>query len=611
MRKKVPLARSSRFMAVLWIAVAAAGLLWLECADRAPLREARKRQSQHKELRVDHWMAVGFRQAAWVSLVTGLAAVATVRWWGASRFHPGGTDRETRVVSRGVASGDTWFWIGISAAVALGAIYRLPKLKHSFWNDEAFAARTYVWGVKQPQVDGSLLFKPADWKTALFWNEKGNNHVWSSFEARVALKGWQRIVGKGANVFSEAPMRLPAFLWGLGAIAALGVLGRMMGGWLVGILCAVLLALHPWHVRFCEMRGYAAMLFALSCGLIFVLRALDDGRWRWWLGTAAMNLWAMLAFAGCVYFPLITSLLAAGQLWRRRDWTGLGRLVVANSFAAVIFFWCFAPSLPQLAAYLRSGAETGTYQITWGWYKDLWAALAAGVPWSASLVNIETQRIGIALAAVFLFSTLAGLAWMIRTGSRARFVALAFLGTTILTLAHNGLSRAPMVVWYLLPALLGAVMALAFYSGKLTVRSGTLGRLSTFIGAATLVFWIAGTAPIRKALAHTERQPMRQAAHHVSANAPNAITGIIGVSDRQMLLYDPRVTVLKTPAQLASLEAKAGALNKPLIIYLCGVTESKRRVPELVARLQGSDFSHRAAFNGLEEMFSYEIYERK
>ena len=75
-----------------------------------------------------------------------------------------------------------------------------------------------------------------------------------------------------------------------------------------GFLAGLLLAVHPWHVRFSvEMRGYSAMLLALTLGVIFLLLGLRDGRWRWWLASAAMNLWALLAFAGCLYVPVVAN----------------------------------------------------------------------------------------------------------------------------------------------------------------------------------------------------------------------------------------------------------------------------------------------------------------
>ena len=40
-------------------------------------------------------------------------------------------------------------------AMAVSGALRWPRLGHSFWSDEAYAARAYVWGVKVPQPDGT------------------------------------------------------------------------------------------------------------------------------------------------------------------------------------------------------------------------------------------------------------------------------------------------------------------------------------------------------------------------------------------------------------------------------------------------------------------------
>jgi len=47
--------------------------------------------------------------------------------------------------------------------------------------------------------------------------------------------GWQR--------------KLPAVAWGVGTVAALGILVARRAGWTVGLVTAVLLAFAPFHVR--------------------------------------------------------------------------------------------------------------------------------------------------------------------------------------------------------------------------------------------------------------------------------------------------------------------------------------------------------------------------
>ena len=234
--------------------------------------------------------------------------------------------------------GAMWFWGGIGCALVLGAIYRAPRFGHSFWNDEAYAARAYVMGESLPVPHGSFIFKPNDWKTTLFLNEKGNNHVWCSIEARVALKfGRRPPIGVPTSFPRRRCVSPPSSEPG-DHLAALAFLGRLAGNWRAGLAAAWLLALHPWHVRYAvEMRGYSTNLLAVVLDVIFLIRALDDGHWRWWLAFAAAEVITLLSFAGSIYYPF-TATVAAVVVGRSRDWIGIGRWAVSQALAASCFF---------------------------------------------------------------------------------------------------------------------------------------------------------------------------------------------------------------------------------------------------------------------------------
>ena len=71
-----------------------------------------------------------------------------------------------------------------------------------------------------------------------------------------------------AGVFSVGALAL--LLWRLGFPAA-------------GVIGAFLFVVHPWHIRYAsELRAYSFMLFILPLCYVFLIEALDTGRWRWW-----------------------------------------------------------------------------------------------------------------------------------------------------------------------------------------------------------------------------------------------------------------------------------------------------------------------------------------
>ncbi len=602
------LSRASRRLAIT-LGVVALGCVVYACAGGKPWdREITRRLTAGRELKLEHFMTIGFWWASVAGALLGALGAATVRWWGPEPAAAGGPAPVSRL--------PRLFWIGLALVLAAGAWWRVPRLTHSLWNDEAYAARAYVYGVQEARPDGTLHHKPVSWKTALFLNEKGNNHVWCSLEARASLFLWQKLTGRPADALSEAAMRLPALLSSLATLAALALLGAQLGCWRSGLLAALVLALHPWHLRYsCEVRGYSTMLLASLVMLICLLRALREPKWRWWLGFAAAELVSLLAFAGSVYLPVLLNAGALFLLWRRRDLPRAARLLVASVPAAIVFLWIFAPSIPQLREYLKGYADRGLYQMSAGWFADLWSCLACGFPWSTP--DIAAQP-GVSLSLLASHSLLASIFFLgllpvvlllhlvrrVRISAESALVTLALLGATALGLVHNQFSRAPVVVWYFLPAVLWFALGLGHIWRAGVARWVVLASL---VPAALFIFL---TAPPRDAMAHRDRQPMRQVVASLRSHFPGARTGVFSVSDRQIVLYDPSVTVLKTPADLDALEQRAAAEKKPLIIYYAGHEEAAKRTPELLRRVE-EGWRESQFVPGLEEMFSYHIMQKK
>ena len=101
--------------------------------------------------------------------------------------------------------------------------------------------------------------------------------------------------------------------------------------------------------------------------------------------------------------------------------------------------------------------------------------------------------------------------------------------------------------------------------------------------------------------------PMRAAAAVPDTEPVPAVTADAGVSDRQMLLYDPGVTVVRTAADLERVEGAAAAAGRPLIVYVCGIQETYLREPDVWLRLRSTGYEVIADLPGWEPMFSYRV----
>ncbi len=121
---------------------------------------------------------------------------------------------------------------------------------------------------------------------------------------------------------------IPMRLWPV-AVAVLIValtwrLGCRLGGPMVGLVAALLLAVHPSYVFFARQGIYVTnTTIAFSLGILLALiRLVETGRRRWWylaVFLAGLGLWAKLIMA----WPLVATALLAFPVWRWRPWLGL------------------------------------------------------------------------------------------------------------------------------------------------------------------------------------------------------------------------------------------------------------------------------------------------
>jgi hypothetical protein len=124
-----------------------------------------------------------------------------------------------------------------------------------------------------------------------------------------------------------------------------------------------------------------------------------------------------------------------------------------------------------------------------------------------------------------------------------------------------------------------------------------------------------------------ERQPIREAVAAARGKDERAVTAVLGVSDRQMQSYDPKVIVLDDRKELAATAEQALRAGKPLFVYVCGrnsivhATDEKlhSKQPMLEALEHGLkadetggtalNFAQVGRFPGTEAMFSYRVYQ--
>ena len=269
--------------------------------------------------------------------------------------------------------------------LALAAAVRLHQIDaQSLWLDEAY---TYARAALPPAQSIAASIE--------------KSHVPTYF---LFMHYWLRLGD------DELMLRLPSLIFGVLTVLAAFVLGRIAGGFRVGVLTALLVALAPYQVRYGqEARMYTMVTFAASvamAGLVWLLRESDAAcapLWRrssWRTGQAVR--WAWLAYVAgsvltlylhnaAVFFTATCGLcgvvLLAVCRGRRLVW--IANWTLANlAVLAVWSLWAptllvqtgkvarrFWPDAPTAKLVMRTLAEIYTFSDRRPWVVALFAVL--------------------------------------------------------------------------------------------------------------------------------------------------------------------------------------------------------------------------------------------
>lgn len=570
-------------------------------------------------------------------LTLTLALAASLRWWG---------QRHGQVVDPG-APVRRRVILPLLLATGLAMTARLPRMTHSFWNDEETTMQDYAWGEWRQDKQEKWKFRPVPWEDTLFYNRGGSNHILNSISTRLTLGAAAKLgighPGGGDGRFCEASARLVPLLASLATIFLLGWLIGRSGYPAAGVAAAFLLAVHPWHVRYSvEIRGYSMMLCAMLVCLACLWQALAIGKRRWWLGFAAAEASFLLCFAGSVYMALainglVMLYLLCGKTGDRAvRWQAIRALIGWNLLAALPVVFLMAPSLPQFAYYLKEGKRMIAFTKDFGWEMDYLSHLLSGLRLTGDRpgesLGIALRDMGMAGRLVLWIGPLAALLGLIRLlvmprSAFARLLAAVFLLAPILSYAHNKWADNPAMPWYLLFSVLALCLGWGALLGAVAdTRKSRAGALAGAVGFAVLLAaWLPVALKADRVLAKVPRQPMREVATVMADRAPTYGAGgakdrlllTFGTSAKRLRTYAPEVQVIDSTTELESAVHAADRRGQAMVIAYCGRNLALREPDrpadgDLVRALDSGahGFAKSGVVQGMEELFSYHVFRR-
>ena len=503
-----------------------------------------------------------------------------------------------------------WLVIGvIGGAVLASTLLNAPRLGHSLWSDEEFSMSHFMVGEFEREKDDSLSWRKVPWERALWDHRVPNNHAAYSVLAKAAHSGFQPSSAPGGRWFSETRIRWPAFLAGLLALPVLYLLMRELGLPRAGLAAVVMLAAHPWLVRYStEARGYGLTLLLWPAAVLFLVKGLRTGRWRWWSGFAFLEVLLLGSWTGMVHWLLLLNAAALGLIFTSRDpavrfqfrrWTAAGALAV----------FCYLPlglpMLPQLQAWMATGRAKAA-GIAAPWLADSLSWLLTGEPWrSADPANVLCPGRFESIAAqpvltVMWFAAGAmaagwGLIVFWRHSQETRWLLAAMLLPLATLWAQAVVSGNLLMPWYACPLLPATAMLL---SGMAETASRV--RWTAPLAAILALTVLVSGHRMRTLLRENEMEPNRAATALtrtvVNPRHPDYGKGVITAQfSCRRPGYDPGLRDIGSAADLEALQREAAMKGYDLYVNIGDAGAAAQRWPDLMSKLDDRTQFHTPA----------------
>jgi 4-amino-4-deoxy-L-arabinose transferase-like glycosyltransferase len=445
------------------------------------------------------------------------------------------------------------------AATAL----RVPGLGAGLWYDEIL---TFSKFARMPYGEIVSTY------------DSQNNHFVYSLAAHASFS----LLGESAS-----SVRLPAVLFGVGSIAALWLLARLVTGTRESLLACALLTFSYHHIWFSQnARGYSALLLWTNLSSWLLVRACRERRVGLWLlyGVAvSLGVWTHMTMLFVIlgHFVIFAVHALRRRLERPSPWIGMLGFV----FAGLLVFQLHALVLPQL---FGGTLWQGVQSTVGDWKSPAWTVL----------------------------EMLRGLAGA-NLGGIVAFAGLFVLGVGVVSYAREE----PVVVQLLfLPAALGGLLTMALghplwprffffaagFAVLVVVRATTvLGRraasllrssprIGDALGTALVVLGILLTSPSLRHV-YGPKQDFDGAFAYVQRHsAPGDVVVTVGIAtDAFRKLHGVDWPAVEKPADVDAVRADA---PRTWLVYTLPL-HVESVYPELMAKVR-TEFTVEARFQG-------------
>jgi hypothetical protein len=593
-------------------------------------------QSPHWEDVVDCGLAVAAVANVLLLLVLGLTAGKWTR-----SFNTEALDHKATLVpqQRPVWQRGLWVAAWLAITVWYGSMSFAGK---SLWWDELWQMRQASHGSWKEKVqtegksessgaywtqDKVFKFSPTSWKRCAFYYQKPTNHVPMALLQKASFT----ILGQTGGQFSDLTARLPALLVSsLAVLLAFRYISHLGG---VASM-ALLLMLHPWHLRYgVEARAYALLVLLCLSALLACRRVIHTQARDWrvlaWLGVnQAVWIWAF------PFAVINVALLFFATLWllsreHRKNaadrFTAMLRLVVTHVFAAALVFQLFFPCLLQLK-YAHEKDNTPLL-LDAHLLHETFSQLAFGMEWKqanpsakevlhlTSSVQVFGSELLARMAIILLLAgALLGLRHLLQRLPRMGLITLCPLIGSVVFMLFCWKTATYFYPRFIIAALPIIIIGLA----EVPVIMADYTQNRRKIGWALVALFALATMQQRAVLRTVPYTAYRDIAKHLSSVAWNEkdqmkpVVLCLGIGREALPLYYPTVHGVTEVAQIEAAVTEVKSSGRPLLIVQGYTGFHRVKLPEAMKLLEQSGrFTVVQEWPGLEANFAFKLWQLK
>lgn len=537
--------------------------------------------SQPKDAPWEADVDLGIHLAAWINLALLAIAALTAQWW---------TRPASLFFWPPIIPHRAWFWPLVVLAVILCTTARYPLASKSLWWDETWVIRQCSHGSWKPDKKNpdELKFTPTTWKRCAFYYQKPTNHVPMSLAQKASLSAWRSITREPKEEFSDLAARIPSLAASAIAVILLACLLRRWGKPAAGIVAAVLLSVHPWHIRYgVDARAYA-LVVPLCISALYAATCMIESRGRvlrhWiWLGlNQFLWLWAFpnALVDVAVMFALLAWLLLKQEKNAADRWAVFARLAITHLFAAMLLLQMFLPNFMQARHW--AGKESDAHSLDKVLATDTWQQLVTGtitgdldlIGFSADTVRkLHDSHAAFPVIASQLTGpiTLVALFGLLILLMQRRKIGPLVLGLVVSGLLFAGVTCVAKSYFYprfAIALLVPFIIGLAWTTTQLGLRPWSTA-LRSLIVALALAACVIVPLPIRNVLWTAPYAPLRDIAEFVDERTVSGGPSVVlcyGLGQEALPVYYPKSISVNNATEIEAQLQKAKAAKRT--VYL-------------------------------------------